>query len=82
MEKGERHKFLFVIKPVNLGQDELDTWDGTASVLKKAIEKQNNSTKDLVKTKVQTLTADVVDCQKMMISLDERIGEIYGATQH
>ena len=49
-EKGTLKRFLFAIRPRTLGADELGVWEGTATMLKHAIEKNaTKSTKNINK---------------------------------
>jgi len=80
-EKGTMSRFLFVVKPKNLGQDELGSWEGTATMLDKSIERNVGQAKTQITNKMLALQGEVADGYKKISLLEERMSEIHGATQ-
>ena len=52
-------KFLYAVTPAQLGSDELATWDGTVTQLKKTIDTAMKNNKDFVGKKISTISDQV-----------------------
>ena len=78
--RGTKSRFLFAVRPSDLGEDELGSWEGTATLLNKSIERNVDSAKQLITNRIGQLSTEMSESYKKIGSLEDRLNDLHGAT--
>ncbi len=81
IEKGTLSRFLFAIRPKNLGTDENSGWTGTTAIIKTTIESTSASMTKKINNKISSVQTEVADCYKKVELLEDRLSDLNGASQ-
>ena len=79
--KGTMKKFIFQLRPKNLGADESGSWEGTAVMLRNVVESNVSNATKQINQKMAQISGEVADGYKKISLLEERMSELHGSSQ-